>query len=58
MSVKDPCTSVCRFDGRTGWCFGCGRTLQEVRAWRKLQPRARTVIDRDLARRLQRLGAA
>ncbi|WP_331289082.1 MULTISPECIES: DUF1289 domain-containing protein [Methylobacteriaceae] len=25
---------VCQWDGRTGWCLGCGRTVPEIRAWR------------------------
>ena len=31
--VPSPCTSVCRMDERTGWCEGCGRTLDEIAAW-------------------------
>lgn len=56
MSIKDPCVSVCRFDGRTGWCAGCARTVPEISAWRKLQPHARKVVERDLPRRLKRLA--
>jgi predicted Fe-S protein YdhL (DUF1289 family) len=33
--VKSPCINVCRFDGRTGWCVACARTLDECREWRK-----------------------
>jgi len=32
-SVPSPCTNVCRIDGRTGWCEGCARTLDEIAAW-------------------------
>lgn len=55
MSIKDPCVSVCRFDGKTGWCKGCGRTTLEIRAWRKMQPHARSVVERDLPRRMKRI---
>jgi len=55
MSSDDPCIDVCRFDGRTGWCKGCGRTVPEIRTWRKMQPRARQVLTKDLQRRLDRL---
>ncbi|MEZ0167905.1 DUF1289 domain-containing protein [Microvirga sp. TS319] len=27
MTKENPCSSVCRLDGRTGWCLGCGRTI-------------------------------
>ena len=55
LKAESPCIDVCRFDGRTGWCVGCGRTVPEIRAWRKMQPRARQVIGKDLKRRLDRL---
>jgi hypothetical protein len=54
---SDPCISVCRFDGRTGWCFGCGRTIPEIRAWRSLTPYRRTALARDLPRRVERVRA-
>ncbi|HEY4066718.1 MAG TPA: DUF1289 domain-containing protein, partial [Burkholderiaceae bacterium] len=34
--VPSPCTSVCRMDERSGWCEGCGRTLNEIAAWSSL----------------------
>ncbi|WP_366872519.1 DUF1289 domain-containing protein [uncultured Brevundimonas sp.] len=55
MSSDSPCIDVCRFDGRTGWCVGCGRSVPEIRSWRKMQPRARQLILKDLTRRLRRL---
>lgn len=33
--MKSPCKNVCRFDGRTGWCVACARTLGECREWKK-----------------------
>ena len=32
-TVPSPCNQVCRIDARTGWCAGCGRTLDEIAAW-------------------------
>jgi predicted Fe-S protein YdhL (DUF1289 family) len=55
LKTESPCIDICRFDGRTGWCVGCGRTVPEIRTWRKMQPRARQVIGKDLKRRLDRL---
>lgn len=54
--MKSPCIDVCIFDGATGWCIGCGRTLAECRAWKKAQPFAVKRITADLPRRLARLA--
>jgi len=56
-SVSSPCIDVCRFDPRTGWCVGCGRTLEEARQWRKLPPFHRRRIEQELQRRLDKLPA-
>jgi predicted Fe-S protein YdhL (DUF1289 family) len=53
---KSPCIDICRFDPATGWCEGCGRTREEAAGWRKLKRFHRGAIERDLDRRLQRLG--
>lgn len=28
-----PCILVCSIDLKTGYCFGCGRTRDEIAAW-------------------------
>ncbi|MGK9050778.1 DUF1289 domain-containing protein [Neorhizobium petrolearium] len=28
-----PCILVCSIDTKTGYCFGCGRTREEIAAW-------------------------
>ncbi len=54
--MKSPCVGICRFDGRTGWCVACGRTLAECREWKKA-PRPRLLaIDRVLPVRLGKLA--
>ena len=55
MKKDDPCISACQFDGRTGWCLGCGRTIPEIREWRKLAPYRRTALARELSRRVQQV---
>ena len=57
MKNDDPCISVCQFDGRTGWCRGCGRTLAEIRTGSKLTPFRRTALARELPRRVARIAA-
>lgn len=55
--MKSPCVNVCRFDGRTGWCVACGRTLAECREWKKA-PRPRLLaISGTLPARLGKLAA-
>lgn len=28
-----PCILVCSMDDKTGYCFGCGRTREEIGGW-------------------------
>ena len=37
-AVPSPCNSVCRMDPTTGWCVGCGRTLDEIASWSRMTP--------------------
>ncbi|MEQ1537649.1 MAG: DUF1289 domain-containing protein [Sphingorhabdus sp.] len=53
--MKSPCIDLCSFDGRTGWCRGCGRTQPECRSWKKAQPHQQRNIAADLPRRLGKL---
>lgn len=54
--MRSPCVDICRFDGRTGWCVACGRTLGECREWKKA-PRPRLLaISQALPARLARLS--
>jgi predicted Fe-S protein YdhL (DUF1289 family) len=31
--IVSPCINICRIDDATGWCVGCGRTLDEIARW-------------------------
>lgn len=31
--IESPCTNVCRIDAASGWCVGCGRTIDEIVRW-------------------------
>ncbi|MBK8457580.1 MAG: DUF1289 domain-containing protein [Phyllobacteriaceae bacterium] len=31
--MESPCILVCSIDEATGYCFGCGRTRDEIGAW-------------------------
>lgn len=33
MNIESPCILVCAIDIKTGYCFGCGRTRDEIAGW-------------------------
>ncbi|MBN9319414.1 MAG: DUF1289 domain-containing protein [Caulobacterales bacterium] len=53
--MRTPCVDLCAFDGKTGWCLGCGRSRDEIRSWKKAQPNQLRKIENDLPRRLLKL---
>lgn len=59
--VPSPCIDLCRIDPATGWCAGCGRSLDEIAAWGTMTDAARRALLQELARRAPppaRAGAA
>jgi len=58
MAIKSPCIDLCVFDGKTGWCEGCGRSREEARTWRKLTPYRQKAVARALAGRMMILRQA
>lgn len=32
-NMKSPCNQICEIDPPTGFCTGCGRTLDEIEEW-------------------------
>jgi len=55
-ALPSPCIDVCRFDGPTGWCLGCGRTLAECRIWKRGSRARLKAISAELPHRLKKLG--
>ncbi|WP_378950565.1 DUF1289 domain-containing protein [Mesorhizobium sp. ANAO-SY3R2] len=51
--IETPCILVCSLDDRTGYCFGCGRTRDEVWAWSKMTPETRRAVMAELPARLE-----
>lgn len=51
MAVKSPCIELCVFDGASGYCVGCLRTLDEARQWKKMTDFKRHQIVNDAKRR-------
>ena len=32
--IVSPCISICKTDPKTGYCYGCGRTMEERKIWK------------------------
>lgn len=56
MTVKSPCILVCELDRTTGWCFGCGRSGEEVENWLSCSERERDATMAALPERLAAMG--
>ncbi|WP_252923892.1 DUF1289 domain-containing protein [Aliihoeflea sp. 40Bstr573] len=50
--IESPCILVCSIDMATGFCFGCGRTREEIGAWTTMTPQARREMMAELPTRL------
>ena len=51
--IESPCILVCSIDMKTGYCFGCGRTREEISAWIAMTPEMRRTIMAELPARLE-----
>jgi predicted Fe-S protein YdhL (DUF1289 family) len=50
--VPSPCVSICRMNPESGWCEGCGRTIDEIAQWSTMSDDDRRAVWAQLARRL------
>ena len=50
--MESPCILVCSIDMTTGYCFGCGRTRDEIGAWALYSSAERQAIMAELPERL------
>lgn len=57
MAVKSPCINVCKFEGKTGLCTACLRTIAEARAWSKMTDHRRHQILNERAQRAKKLAS-
>ncbi|WFP60897.1 DUF1289 domain-containing protein [Mesorhizobium sp. WSM4904] len=51
-AIESPCILVCSIDMKTGFCFGCGRTRDEIAGWIAMTPEDRRAVMADLPGRL------
>ena len=50
--IESPCIKVCTMDAASGFCIGCGRTLDEIARWGGMSDAERIAIMRALPARL------
>lgn len=51
--MESPCILVCSIDMKTGYCFGCGRTRDEIAGWTSYTDQQRRSIMDGLPARLE-----
>ncbi len=51
--MESPCILVCSIDMTTGYCFGCGRTRDEIGLWMSYTDTERRAIMAALPARLE-----
>jgi predicted Fe-S protein YdhL (DUF1289 family) len=54
--VPSPCVDICVIDDATGWCEGCGRTLDEIARWGSTGKADRDAVMAQLPGRLAELA--
>jgi uncharacterized protein len=52
--ISSPCVKVCVIDPASGFCAGCGRTLDEIAHWGAMSEAERLEIMRGLAARTRK----
>ena len=52
-AIESPCILVCSIDMKTGYCFGCGRTRDEISGWIGMTPEKRHEVMAILPARLE-----
>lgn len=50
-----PCVQVCQIDQLLKLCLGCGRTLDEIGRWSKLDDPQRLMVMQHLPQRMKKL---
>jgi predicted Fe-S protein YdhL (DUF1289 family) len=56
-TISSPCIQVCKIDSDTQLCDGCGRTVDEIRDWRRLEEHERLEIMGGLDERMRKATA-
>ncbi|MEM8652546.1 MAG: DUF1289 domain-containing protein [Pseudomonadota bacterium] len=51
--MQSPCVLICSIDLKTGFCFGCGRTKDEIAQWTSYTDAKRSDVMNELEARLE-----
>jgi predicted Fe-S protein YdhL (DUF1289 family) len=54
-AISSPCILICSIDMNTGYCFGCGRTREEIAGWMTYSEEERARIMAFLGKRLEKV---
>ena len=52
-AIESPCILVCSIDFKTGYCFGCGRTRDEIAQWIAMTAAMRSQVMAERPARLE-----
>lgn len=58
MNKETPCVAICVIDPKAKLCLGCGRTLQEIARWGRMESEERLSIMATLETRMTDAGFA
>ncbi len=58
MNKETPCVAICVIDPKAKLCLGCGRTLQEIARWGRMESAERLSIMATLETRMTDAGFA
>lgn len=50
--IETPCILLCSIDEQSGFCFGCGRTREEIASWMALSADQRSAVMKQLPERI------
>jgi len=56
QSIESPCVNICVMDDASGWCLGCGRTIDEIAGWSSGGAAWRHAVMMTLPDRMTRIG--
>ncbi|MET0444371.1 MAG: DUF1289 domain-containing protein [Pseudorhodoplanes sp.] len=48
-----PCINICSIDSSSGFCAGCGRTIEEIAGWAAFSDEKRNAVMRLLPARMK-----
>lgn len=58
MNKETPCVAICVIDPQAKLCLGCGRTMQEIARWGRMDSAERLGIMATLETRMSEAGFA